>query len=803
MKMKIGFIKMLRDLESYKGRTILTLIGILIGLSSVGAVFSADAILTREMDRNFMNTNPASIVMNVANLDDRAAELIQKSSPHTEVAIRKTCLARVAKGDGTYGIIFLRAIQDFKKPLVDTFSLEKGNFPTVASEMVLERDCFKLLENLRKGRASAHVGESLFIQLPGHTERKVQISGIVHAPGLAPASMEHYSYGFITLAGLRELGYQGWYDEIRIVCHDQRFDREQMRKVAQNIKKTLVENGYQVQRVDVLKPGKHPHASQLSSILFLLQSFTIISLLVACIIVINLLNFIMAKQSRQIAVMKAVGANTTDIIWPYLCYVLTISLAALIFSFPISISAGSGYSVFAANILNFKITSFQVPYRVFILQSLTGIFVPLFAATYPILRSCSRTVKDGLSEMSGSIRSRTGVVNGNITIKRVGLGISSKIMIPINNLFRKKSRTLLAILALTAGGILFMTSRNIVASIEKTVDASFKTFRWDYDIRLAKNYPEDRLQKVLKSITGLDKFEVWGSNNMVFKKDDGTDSSNYSIKIIPEMSQLVNLGIVTQLKMNSGRNSMMITKALAADEKWLKPGVKARVEINGRIADVLITGVVSEVPDFSTAYMENDSYQRLFGGECNQSILASSKIHNTSKLHKNTKIIETAFKATGIDIAQNWNVFVLRKAFVDHLRVIVTFLSVIAMLAVLVGGLSIASAIGINISERKREIGVLRAVGVNSYQNTIMILIEVVFMGIAGWLTALIMSFPVSVLVGNYFGQIFLNFNLQNTLSVSGVLQWFAISVTVSLLSGLIPAWRASTSSLREMLAYE
>jgi putative ABC transport system permease protein len=797
--MKIGLIKMLRDLKLYKGRTILTLIGVLIGMTAMGAILSAYAILNREMNRNFMDTNPASIVFNVSNLDAKAIKLIQESHRNTDVAIRKTTVARVAKGDNTYGIIHLRAIQDFKELQVDTFALEKGSFPTEAFEMALERDCFKVLKNLSNG-----IGESLFIKLPGGIAKEIQISGIVHAPGLAPASMEHYSYGFLTLAGLKNLGYQGWYDEIRIVCHDGRFNREQMIKVAREIKKTLMENGYLVKRVDVLKPGKHPHASQLNSILFLLQAFTAISLLVACIIIINLLNFIIAKQSKQIAIMKTVGAGISDIVWPYFGYVLIISLIALALSFPIAVLAGSGYSDFAANILNFKIASYEVPFWVFIIQSITGILIPLIAAAYPIFKSSSRCVKDGLIEKAGTLADGD---RKNPCGKRINIAINSKIMIPINNLFRKRSRTILAVLALTAGGILFMTSRNIVASIDKTVDASFRSFRWDLDIRLAQNYPQDKLQRVLKKVTGIDNAEIWGSNTMILKKADGTDSANYMVKIIPEKPQLLNHAIADKFKANGSQNPIIVTKALATDEK-LKPGTKVRIESNGHIAEVLVTGVVNEVPDFSAAYIAHDTYQKLFSGKFNQNILARARrqlILEQRKNNNDTYIagIEKVFQSSGIEIAENWNVNALRKAFVDHLRVIVAILSVIAMLAVFVGGLSIGSAVGINISERKREIGVLRAVGVNSYQNIIMVLIEVLLMGIAGWLAAVVLSYPVSVLVGNYFGQIFLNANLQNTLSVSGMLQWLAISVTVSLLSGFIPAWRAATSSLREMLTYE
>ena len=131
----------------------------LIGIAAVGAVLSAYSILTREMNRNFMDTNPAAIVFKVGNLDAKAIKLIKQTYGDMDIEIRKTILARVGKGDGTFGTIYLRAVMDFENQKVDTFTLEKGRFPVYASQMVLERDCLKILKNLEKG-----VGESILIK---------------------------------------------------------------------------------------------------------------------------------------------------------------------------------------------------------------------------------------------------------------------------------------------------------------------------------------------------------------------------------------------------------------------------------------------------------------------------------------------------------------------------------------------------------------------------------------------------------------------------------------------------------------
>ncbi|MHC1682989.1 MAG: ABC transporter permease [Clostridiaceae bacterium] len=788
--MKTSIRKMFREIALYKERTLLTLVGILIGITAFGTVLSAYSILEREMNKNFMDTNPASMIINVGNLDEKALKLVKINYSNLEVEARKTVQARISRDDGTFGTLSLRAVQDFSNLKVDMFSLEKGKFPSKPFEIVLERDDMKILKNLKTG-----IEEKVVIKLPQVGEENIQVTGLVHAPGLAPASMENFSYGFITIDALNKIGVSGWFDELHIVSYNNRFDREEMKKLSLAIKQLLVDNGYSVNSVVVPMPGKHPHADQLASLLFLLQAFAIIALLSACMIIINLLNFIMSQQTKQIAVMKAVGANPKDIAIPYFIYVLVISTCGFFISIPLSILGATGYSGFAAEILNFNITSSVIPSYVYILQLLISLIIPLLAASYPIYKSCTKSVKKGLTDEIVSYET-------NKYVKNIFPKSNNKVIMSINNLNRNRTRTILAVVALATGGILFMTSQNIVASIDKTVEVSNMAMSWDYDISLARNYPDDKLKSALKSIDGLDSFELWKGNEVLFKEQNGTFSSNYPIKIIPRDTHMVKS--VEGVNVKNIKGSIIINNALIKEENWLRPGMSSQIEIKGKIATVMISEVVDEVPPLPGVYIYQDTFDELFGDiKSKQIILARADTRDNYEQRIITKQIESSFKDSDIEIAENWNIYVLRKAFADHLQVIVIFLSIISILAVMVGGFSISSAIGISISERKREIGVMRAVGAKKHQILNMITVEAILIGLMSWGIGCLMSYPLSIIVGNYFGRIFLDTNLQNTISLNGVIEWLVISTIISAAAGVIPAYRASTSPLKEMLSYE
>jgi ABC-type lipoprotein release transport system permease subunit len=321
--------------------------------------------------------------------------------------------------------------------------------------------------------------------------------------------------------------------------------------------------------------------------------------------------------------------------------------------------------------------------------------------------------------------------------------------------------------------------------------------KWDYDIRLAGNYDPGLLTKTAGSINGLEKAEIWQGASGFFRGEDGNVSQNYTVKIVPPDSVLSNLPEFSLV------NGVIINQGVADAEKWMAPHGVVTLTIGGRQADVQVAGIVTEVPPMPVVYIPLQTFEALFGNAPSQMIFARANTRDAMLQRAITKDIESKFRAAGVNLSDNWNVNALRKAFIDHLKVIISFLSVVALFAVAVGGLGISSTIGINISERRYETGVLRAIGSDARRIYILILLEVLIMGLAGWLAGTVLSYPVSVLVGNYFGRIFLHSDLINVLSVPGSAVWLMISLSAALVSGYIPARKAARAPLREMLSYE
>ena len=123
--------------------------------------------------------------------------------------------------------------------------------------------------------------------------------------------------------------------------------------------------------------------------------------------------------------------------------------------------------------------------------------------------------------------------------------------------------------------------------------------------------------------------------------------------------------------------------------------------------------------------------------------------------------------------------------------------SIIAGISLLVGGIGITNIMLASITERIREIGVRRAIGARQRDIFIQIVVESGVIGFIGGILGLIAALGVTKLL------VFLS-PTENApvVTISAVLISFSFAVAIGVVSGLYPAWKASTLDPIEALRY-
>jgi putative ABC transport system permease protein len=136
-------------------------------------------------------------------------------------------------------------------------------------------------------------------------------------------------------------------------------------------------------------------------------------------------------------------------------------------------------------------------------------------------------------------------------------------------------------------------------------------------------------------------------------------------------------------------------------------------------------------------------------------------------------------------------------------EIIAILLLAMSVLAAVVGGIGLMGTMSINVLERRREIGMMRATGATSPVVAGIFIFEGVLIGVLSWVLAVPLSYPAARLFGRVVGDTLLSADLYFRYSVAGTLAWLVIVVVVAVLASLWPALQATRVSVREALAYE
>jgi putative ABC transport system permease protein len=145
----------------------------------------------------------------------------------------------------------------------------------------------------------------------------------------------------------------------------------------------------------------------------------------------------------------------------------------------------------------------------------------------------------------------------------------------------------------------------------------------------------------------------------------------------------------------------------------------------------------------------------------------------------------------------------LRQQTQSQFNIITYLMLAMAVLAAVVGSVGLASTMSINVVERKREIGVMRAIGATSASILGIFCVEGVLVGVLSWLLASPLSYPGARLFSAVIGKQLLQMPLDFRFSVGGWVLWLVIVAVLSALASLWPALRATQVSVWESLAYE
>jgi len=778
--------KAIRDFWQERARTALVVLAIALGISAFAAVLSSYAILTRELDLGYLATNPASAVIRVDAVDDDLVRAILKNPEVSDAEPRRTISGQIKAGPVQWRNLILFVVHDYGNIRVSRLVPETGAWPPANGEILIERDAFQV--------AKARIGDAVKVKTVNGVEQPLVISGSVHDVGQAQARMENIVYGYINLATLVQLGEEPTLNQLNILVAQNRFDEEHIKRVVADVENVIKSRGHQVVRTEIPRPGKHPHSDLMGLLLLAMSSFGLFVLVLSGILVINLLTAMMASQVRQIGVMKAIGGTRWQIARIYFGQALFLGVAAVIVSLPLGIIGSRALCRYMAYFLNFDINSFTVPLWVYVLVALVGIAAPLIAAAFPVLRGTGVPVRVALSNF-GLSQTSFGSSAFDRALTRIG-GTFSLIVLALRNGFRRRVRLALTLLTLSAGGLFFMLALNVRASMINTLDHMFAARKFDLSVSFANPYELEKIERAVSNTPGVTRAEGWFIT-------EGSLNNRFTVVALPPDTQLLKLEIIEGRNLAPGdTDAIVVNNVLAGREPKMRVGETVVM----RVADVESTwhvvGIAREAFSPAEAYVPLSFMQQLYPGKVNslRLALANSDMDAIGVVRAD---LDRNLEREGVRARSSANTSESRFAFDEHMLMIYVFLIVTSAIIGGVGGLGLMTTMSLNVLERRREMGVMRALGATPGIIWLMVVSEGVVIGVLSWIIAALLAWPVSKALGNLLVRVVLQGGLDFTFESLGLLIWLLVSIGLSGLASFLPAWRASRATVREALAYE
>jgi len=134
----------------------------------------------------------------------------------------------------------------------------------------------------------------------------------------------------------------------------------------------------------ITAPDKHFFQNQMDAIFLLLGVLGVLSLILGLLVVYSTINSIIASQTDQIGIMKAIGARTPQITRFFLTVVMIYGLLALALSIPLGIFGAYAMTQWLVGGFGADVGGFQIDRTAIIVQSVLALVVPLLAALVPI-----------------------------------------------------------------------------------------------------------------------------------------------------------------------------------------------------------------------------------------------------------------------------------------------------------------------------------------------------------------------------------------------------------------------------------
>ncbi len=804
--------KVLSDLIDNKARTILVVFSIAVGVFAIGVIAGAYNIISTDMGTSYAANNPANIEIRMSNFDEDFTHTIRNFEGIKEVEARRVFNLRVRPlGETQWTVVDVIAMQSFEENEVNLLVPVSGVTLPQKDEILLERDVLEKMD--------VAPGQTLEFQLQDGSIKTIPIAGIVRDVSTGAIDFLAPPLSYVSTDTLKLFNQPDLFNRIYATVESGQDDEKHIRSVLTNLKEKIEKNGYEVGRTFRSKTHEHPLEPTVNAVLGILMALGVLIVFLSSSLIANTLSALLKQHLRHIGVMKLLGGRDKIIFRMYLVLLLAFGLLSLLIAVPAGGQGAYALAEFIADKMGFSLLGYRIVPISFVIQVAVGIFVPLVAGFVPVINGSRVTVQKAIS---GDLARESGAnaepgaeqeshreqfqVRATRALADRGIRIPRPLLISLRNTFRQKGRLALTLFTLTMGGAIFVSVFNVRDTLHEYVQDIGNYFLADVTIGFKKPYRLNEIEQFALQDSRVVHVEGWLYTSAEILYPDGSNADNVTILAPPAESRLVSPMMAEGRWVRAtDEKKLNISESIYDLYPNLHAGDYIPLKVNGKEENWEVVGIFKFVGMEGILGYAPYEYVSQEQNLANRSYSYRLVTQNHDREHQNlmAKEMDKYFRENGFLVQEAIPGLSSLDSASESLDILITFLLIMALLTATVGSMGLAGTMSMNVLERTREIGIMRAIGATDLEIIRMVIVEGLLIGLISWILGIILSIPFTYLLSMIVSLAIFETPIAVVFTPSGYFIWLGLVILLSSLASTLPARNAARLTIREVLAYE
>jgi len=792
---RIVLRKALADVTQRKGRTVLVILSILIGVLGLTAVNIANDVIGGAFIYSHDQSASPDMVFSGPVIDPSIVNLVLHMPNVAKMQLRSEYHSnwRTTNGTGSASLQ-INGYTDLQHIQLGTFQLTSGRLPGTGEIVMDSRD--SVVQPVAPG-------DTVTITTSSGTA-SLRVVGLARTLGWATSESTAQATGYMQASALQQIagpavsatkGQSGPVLDTVVMVKVR--DTHQAMQTFQAIEQALTQAHIKV--TDASLQDTTSGAIAINGMLLVIRVLSLIALLLTGMLIINTITVLVTEQIRIIGTMKAMGGTRWTIMQGYLISVGMYSLVGTILGLAAGIGAGNQLAAVFAGFMQIDLGPFQVSPWIPVVSILVGLFLPPLAALAPLWQGTRITVREAMAAYGVSAGSSKQTPWG----RRLAW-VPQTAWLGVRGGFRKRTRAILTVLALTLSCTVFLSVQITTSSIGSTLDQQVNAFNYDLtaqwgSIHYRPGLYEDLLHQV-QSLANVERVEPRTSVTVTTRQGD------LALTGLEAQTQFYQYHLVAGRWLAASESNTLVLSDLAAQKLHLQVGdtltltqdtIQVTWRIVGIVHDLNVSGGIGDA--FTPLENMNVHLLRL---PADSMMMVMVQAHNHSEDAVNQLAGQVNSTLSGLGVQAQVATLQEMTAQVQSVDLIIYVLFYsIAMIVALVGLLGLFSTISTSVLERRLEIGLLRALGAKGRRVASVFWFESTALSLLAWGMGILLGIPGAYGIIRLLSALIVPFDFF--VSPVLILTTLGFVMMVTLLASVGPALRASHLQLREVLRYE